>query len=147
MGRVRRVGRVGGRYLSFICDRKGYPRVSLCASGRQWTTFVHKLVAETFIGPRSVGFAVNHRDGIKTNNSVENLEYVTPAENSAHAKTMGLLARGERNGCSRLTESLVREIRRRVAAGESLRSIGGSMGFGPETVRRAASRRTWGHVA
>lgn len=142
-----RVRRVGGRLIAAVLSRYGYLTASLWARPRRWNPFVHKLVAGAFLGPCPDGFGVNHRDGKKTNNSVQNLEYVTPAENSAHAKAMGLLARGERNGFSRLTESLVREIRQRVNAGESRRSIAKAMGFGRNTINRVASGETWGHVA
>ena len=76
----------GGR-ISFGHLRKdGYFRTKV-KLGSQWKDeFVHRLVAASFLGlpPTSEHSQVNHKDGNKSNNTVENLEYVTPAENMAH---------------------------------------------------------------
>jgi hypothetical protein len=72
----------------------GYIQVALHREGggrgiRPKWSYVHRVVAEAFIGP-SNGLHVNHINAIKTDNRVENLEYVTNAENMAHAMMMGL---------------------------------------------------------
>ena len=71
-------------------DNWGYPVVSLSNGEKKRTAKVHLLVAEAFIGPKPQGLQVNHKDGDKTNNHVDNLEYVTPSENSLHAVRLGL---------------------------------------------------------
>jgi hypothetical protein len=66
-------------------DKKGYFRVN----GRTFVTpFLHRIVAITYLGPSDL--EVNHIDGIKTNNSVSNLEFVTTKENINHAIRLGL---------------------------------------------------------
>jgi HNH endonuclease len=50
---------------------------------------IHRLVAITFLENNGKTY-VNHKDGIKTNNNVENLEYVTQSENVQHAYNTGL---------------------------------------------------------
>ena len=67
----------------------GYLGVSICRSPSR-NCYVHILVAEAFIGPRPRGHEVNHRDGNKLNNHVDNLEYVTRSENCLHAYRLGL---------------------------------------------------------
>ena len=51
---------------------------------------IHSIVAQAYLGDRPLGFHVNHKDGVKENNSVSNLEYVTPKENIRHAFRLGL---------------------------------------------------------
>ena len=70
--------RLQGRVLAPITTSKyGYLRVSL---GRENLKFVHRLVAEAFIGD-GTGLDVDHRDGDPGNNHVSNLRYLTHAEN------------------------------------------------------------------
>ena len=69
--------------------KDGYLRVCLCNDGKPKNFFVHRLVAESFIG-NSCGKEINHKDGEKTNNNVENLEYVTHQQNIIHSyRTLG----------------------------------------------------------
>ena len=78
--------------ISFGCLRKdGYFRTELTQGrrrngSRRRVELVHRLVAASFLGlpPSPKHSQINHKDGNKGNNAVENLEYVTPAENMAH---------------------------------------------------------------
>lgn len=88
MGRV--IGLKRNRILKSAPNEKGYQMVTLCKDGRMRTFKVHKLVAETFIGKKD-GFEVNHIDGDKSNNQVNNLEYCSHSENVKHAIKTGLL--------------------------------------------------------
>lgn len=68
----------------------GYKVIQLCNGKKRRKTFVHILVAETFLEKPSTAECVNHKDGVKTNNSVDNLEWCTYSENNQHAYDMGL---------------------------------------------------------
>lgn len=71
-------------------DRAGYHTVRLSVNGKQRTCFVHRLVAESFLDAEYGKHEVNHINGIKTDNRVKNLEWVTHAENMQHAFATGL---------------------------------------------------------
>lgn len=83
----------------------GYLTVAICKNGENKTCSVHRLVAEAFI-PNLDGLPqVNHKDGCKFNNHVDNLEWCTQSENQQHAVRMGLktIPQGEDSPCSHLT--------------------------------------------
>ena len=85
MGNVRSFIRgAEGHILSPSCNRQryGYLHVNLSRSGKQYTRRIHRLVAEAFIPNPYKKPEVNHIDCNPANNNVENLEWVTPKENS-----------------------------------------------------------------
>ena len=71
-------------------DTSGYPQVVLYKDGERKTYKVHRLVAESFIENPFFKPEVNHKDGVKTNNVADNLEWCTRKENMFHAKETGL---------------------------------------------------------
>lgn len=66
-------------------DGNGYPYVCIYINGKPKTRRVHRLVAEEFLNKETNRNVVNHIDGNKNNNTVENLEWVTSRENLEHA--------------------------------------------------------------
>ena len=82
-------------------------------SGKYSSWTVHKFVCLAFYGERPEGLEVNHMDGVKTNNAIDNLEYCTHSENMQHSFDAGLQKpkRGELNGMAKLTRLQVGEIR------------------------------------
>lgn len=76
-------GKPGPRFLAPSPDPKGYLATRLSDGTRMRTVKVHALVARAFFGPRPEGLEVRHLDGDNQNNTIENLEYGTPAENMA----------------------------------------------------------------
>lgn len=73
-------------------DPKGYMKTMLPYGGRWKTVKIHRLVACAFI-PNPNGLPqVNHKDGNKANNAVNNLEWITNYENAHHALKNGLFA-------------------------------------------------------
>ncbi|MBR2399517.1 MAG: HNH endonuclease [Alistipes sp.] len=66
-------------------DKNGYPLVSIRNNGKHNHFKIHRLVASTFIPNPSNKREVNHINGIKSDNRVENLEWVTSSENKLHA--------------------------------------------------------------
>jgi hypothetical protein len=123
----------------------GYYSVALWRDGIGMGKLVHCLVAEAFIGPKPNGMQVNHIDGIKTNNSVLNLEYITPLQNSRHAVSIGLMPCGERAGAAKLTEEKVRSIREAEGRLSQVK-IAVQHGISPTAVWKIQRRQTWKHV-
>lgn len=76
---------IKGKFLKQRYNRDGYLVLSLYKDTVKKDFLVHRLVAETYIENTDNKPQVNHRDGIKDNNSIENLEWVTGSENIVHA--------------------------------------------------------------
>lgn len=79
------------RLLKIQTDHKGYKYVRLYNSNGFKAKKVHRLVAETFIENPNNLPQVNHKDGDKTNNCINNLEWCTDTENKQHAIKTGLI--------------------------------------------------------
>ena len=77
-----------GELLDGWVNSYGYRTVSFVVDGERATKKVHRLVALAFIPTISGKDFVNHKDGDKLNNCVENLEWVTRGENNKHAATV-----------------------------------------------------------
>lgn len=70
------------RILKGGLDRYGYTHVGLCDGNKRKTFLVHRLVTEAFIANPDNKPQVNHKDEVKTNNCVDNLEWMTNKENA-----------------------------------------------------------------
>lgn len=101
-GRIRNEGT--GRILHVYVNRRGYLELTMYKDGRPTTRPVHRLVAEAFLGGPHPELDVNHIDGDKTNNCIENLEWCTREENVRHAVRTGL-RKGPRRKPVRIIET------------------------------------------
>lgn len=83
-GRIRNVD--SGLILKHALDRYGYEKITLVRDdGSPYYATVHRLVAIAWVEGKGVGLQVNHKDGLKTNNRFDNLEWVTVKENIIHS--------------------------------------------------------------
>jgi hypothetical protein len=113
LGRVKSLRFGKERVMIGTRTRYGYLRISLCVENKQKTYRVHRLVAKAFIINLENKPEINHINGIKDDNRVENLEWSTRDENMRHAAETGLMAslKGEDNKSSKLNDKQVLEIR------------------------------------
>lgn len=101
------------RNLQIVVNKHlGYCQVGLTKNKKTKTFRVHRLVAMTFIPNPENKSEVNHINGIKIDNRANNLDWVTPKENTYHARTTKLTRQnGEDSVLSKLTNEQVRSIR------------------------------------
>lgn len=91
--------------------KQTYYIIDLCKGGEIKRFLVHRLIAKTFLENTKNKEHVNHIDGNKLNNKLENLEWVTRSENQLHAIQYGLrTTKGVKNSQCKLTEKQVIEI-------------------------------------
>lgn len=90
MGRVRSLLRGTPRVLKTQVDKKGYHRIRVTIEREKMSYKVHREVAKAFIENPGNLPQVNHKDGNKNNNSVDNLEWITNKDNAHHAIENGL---------------------------------------------------------
>ena len=89
-GRIRAIVR-RMKYLRPRDNGKGYLYVDLYADGTRVRRFyIHRLVALTFLSGHRIGLEINHKDGDKANNILENLCFMSHSDNLKHAYNTGL---------------------------------------------------------
>lgn len=149
---IRKDGVVVGRQnrpLNPFIDRDGYCVVSLLNGGKASKRFVHRLVAQAFIPNPENKSTVNHINGNKTDNRVENLEWATQSENNAHAYRTELATphriNGDKNGRSKLTREQVEEIRTQLATDNSsdIRDLAKAYGVSERIIKNIKDNKTY----
>lgn len=124
----------------------GYLTVRLYHNGKGKTRKVHRLVAETYVPNPDNKPQVNHKDGNKLNNDVDNLEWATGSENMIHATKMGLNASGVKSYLAKLSEQDVRGIRFLLEAGYSPLEVAGLCNTTRGNVYQIKQGRSWRHI-
>lgn len=128
----------------------GYMCVDLRIGGKKTRVFVHRLVAQAFLDNPENKHCVNHKDGDKSNNSVENLEWCTHSENMKHAISLGLNAvpglSGENHPMHKLTVEKVRRIRELHNGGVPCPTIARNFQITKEQVYNIVKRKHWKNV-
>src|SRR5690606_10829231 len=136
------IGRSGRKVGSD--DGKGYLLVSWKSGGSTRTGRAHRLVWEAVNGPIPEGMEINHINGRKSDNRIENLEAVTRLQNMRHAYAAGLnRAIGAGNGRAKLAEAQVSEILRRHACGETARALAFDFGVNESAVGKIVRGERW----
>ena len=138
------------RLLKKHMGNSGYYRVSISFNGLTKKFLIHRLVYETFLGQIPKNKTVNHKNGIKTDNRVCNLELCSRSEQMIHAYKNGLqnVQRGEdRKNVSKLTEEQVIEIRQRYKLGETTgKELGKKYAVSAACIWKIIRRDSWSHI-
>lgn len=134
----------------------GYLKTTFALGREAKSISVHRLVMEAFYGPSPL--QVNHRDGNKHNNNVDNLEYVTAAENTRHAINSGLrdgvaassrergkLMVGEKNNYAKITDLAALEILKLKGTAPS-RKVAPLFGISSSQIRKIWNGRSFKHL-
>lgn len=134
-----------GRVLALPDDKNGYKRVELHKDGLRSTQRVHRLVAQAFIPNPNNWPQINHKDVVKANNHISNLEWCDNDRNVEHAVDKGLYSPYLSQRRSKLTPDLVEKIRAARALGAThidlAQQFNISKGYVSKVVRRSAWRR------
>lgn len=138
----------------------GYMQVALQKDGKLKSYKLHRLVAQAFLMNEYNKPQVNHIDCNKTNNNVNNLEWCTPKENTAHSIKMGtfsfqsseksinrFIKRGELNGGALLTDIKVREIRAKYIPNVyTMKMLANDYNVKQSTIKCVVTNRSWKHI-
>jgi len=125
----------------------GYKECTLRKGKNKEVCGVHRLVVIHFLPPQDNKPWVNHKDGNKINNRVDNLEWSTPSENNIHALRTGLRTtpKGEQQGSSKLTEKQVIDIRTTLSH-LNHKETAKLFDMCPSVICRIRSRKLWKHI-
>ncbi len=134
-----------------VDGRRGYKRVHLrqAKGSKQRLIFVHRVVASAFIGTCPTGYQVNHIDNNPSNNTAENLEYVTAQENQTHSWLMTDRKpphMGTRTHFAKLRERDVIQIRLMRDRGATYAEIASQFNTKPANVWHICQGLTWKHL-
>ena len=114
---------------------------------------IHKAVAETFIPNPHNYPCINHKDGNKLNNSINNLEWCSYKQNSIHARDNKLIDitkfSGEKHKNSKLTNEIVKFIRESYKPRDKVfgcRALARKFGVDHEVIRRICHNMVWKNI-
>jgi hypothetical protein len=133
--------------------KKGYAVAHLCYEAKRRDFPVHRCVWRAHRGEIPKGLEINHINGKRTDNRLENLELITRSENILHKfrvlgnRSKGRGAQGSKSGMAKFTEQDIPKIRERSAKGEGYAAIAIDYGTTPESIGNIVRRKTWRHVA
>ncbi len=141
------------RVLKGSVSKNNYIKIQInCLDGVTRWFYVHRLIAETFIPNPDNKKQVNHKDGNRRNNNLSNLEWVTQAENLAHAsKILGrdiYFRKGEGHCNAKLNQTKADEIRKRYKNKEgSFRSLAKEYGVSHLVICKIMQDKIWRHTS
>jgi hypothetical protein len=136
--------RKGRRKMKPMQYKHGYICVDLVKDTKVYRKLIHRIVATAFLPNPENKPQVNHINGIKSDNNLNNLEWNTHSENQKHSIKIGLRsAKGIKNSQSKLTEDDIRQIRKLDL---KYAEIAKMFNIGVPNVCSIKKNKTWTHV-
>ena len=131
----------------------GYPHVRIKNDVGKWKYVkIHRLVAIAFLSRSSEKLVCNHINGIKTDNTVTNLEWVTSSYNNQHAYDTGLKtsSRKSRNKCdehpmAKLSKHDINEINKLLSDNMFQKDIANKFNVSQATISMIKNNKTWNY--
>ena len=135
------------KILKQAINKKGYKICALNKNRKIKSYIVHRLIALSFIKNEFNKPQINHKNGIKTDNRIENLEWCTNSENQLHAYKIGLSNRkGENHTQNKLKNSDIYKIRNLYNNNYSLIQLAQSFNTTSSNIYRIVNLKTWKHL-
>lgn len=132
--------------------KKGYLVAHICQGGIASDRLMHRMVWEAFRGPIPADLQINHLNGCRDDNRLDNLELCTVSENAIHKfRVNGYPAPnypspGSKHGSAKLHERDIPEIRRLHASGMFQKDIGAKYGVSQVLIGLIVRGKAWKHV-
>ena len=136
-------------WLKPLIDKNGYHRYRIIDNnGKKKSMYAHRLIALTFLPNQDNKKFVNHKDHDKSNNALENLEWVTHLENIRHDWAMGTRSKlkGVEVGGAKMDDRLILKIRQMYRDGARQIELGEFFGISQPTISQIVLRKTWRHI-
>lgn len=131
-------------------SQQGYLRIGIYLPTHETKRLsVHVMVLETFVGPKpSDDYQVDHIDGDKTNNNVNNLEWVTPSENISRAFKNGLkeAIKGSDHPVSVYTENQIHNACKLLESGLTIPEVADKVNIPKSYLYNIAKGKHWNHI-
>jgi len=143
---------VKGKILKAMLGKNGYYYFQLSDEHNKRTNkYLHRLLCIAFIWNPINYPSVNHKDGNKTNNNLDNLEWCTQKQNMRHGYSTGLIPKkvnpkGEKGIAAKLTDNQVKEIKKRLNIGDRIIDIAADYPIKEGAIGEIKAGRSWGHI-
>jgi hypothetical protein len=135
------------KVLKPIQNISNYLWVNVFSNNKRNRIYIHRLVCFTFLGINNKYKEVNHKNGIKSDNRLENLEWCDRKKNMQHAMSTGLFknnhSRGENSANAKLTNNQANEIRQKFKNGKNKASLAREYNVGRDCIRRLVNNETY----
>jgi NTP pyrophosphatase (non-canonical NTP hydrolase) len=141
--------RTNGRILKTnSISNAGYYSAKMSIEGKKVYWDLHRLVLQSFRPCSDNRNEVNHKNGNKLDNRIENLEWITRGDNVRHVYASGnkVTKKGSQVSISKLTESDIPVIRKLIANGATYKSVGDMYGVSYVAIIQIIKNKTWKHV-